>query len=947
MAMKSRTARGLAARFAASLTALLIGSAASAQTMPVVEPFARDFDADVFLAGGQAFSVDLEALRAMPAAGNMLIAAFPLTDKLSADLLVHRIVPRAEAATFVVVDKFGREIPIAQPETHFFGGSIVGVEGSSAFISVTDAGVFGWVQTEESRFIITTGPYTEQHAPAVFDMLSEQFQAIEFEPFMCEALMPEGAEQDEEAPSAETNSSMLANCRSIDVAIDTDQEFLARFGGNTAAALGYVQTMLAGGDEIYRRDASIQLRLSYSRFWTVADPWTATSTSAELTAFRNYWLANMSSVNRDVAHLFSARSLGGGIAWLNAICTTNGYAVDANLTGSFPSPLTNNAGGNWDIIVWTHELGHNCGTPHTHDLCPPADSCAPSSSFGQCQTAQVCSSSGTIMSYCHLCNGGTGNIVLSFHAQCVTRINNYMAGASCAPVVVCSSNPACVLTLSSAAGNYGVNGGSATVTVSTIGTGCAWTPLSVPSWITLTNGGPASGNGSFAYTVAANTGPNARTYAIPVGDLVHVITQAAFYDCNTNGTNDANEIAANPSLDCDGDGFLNACEITGGAVDCDANGVPDSCQVTTPVTAWGAGGVGLTGEPNYGQSVVPAGLGAVKAIGASPYHSLAVRSTGGVVGWGRNVFGQTTVPAGLTGVVAVAGGSNHSMALTNTGSVVCWGLNDDGQCSPPATLGICTQIAAGNTHSMAIKQDGTVACWGDNLLGQATTPAGLTGVNGIAAGLVHSLALRSVGTVTGWGQDSYGQATPPVGLTGVTAIGAGAAHSAALRSNGTVTVWGNNTFGQTNMPANLTGVQKIFVGGYATIALLTNGSTVAWGRNDYGQLNVPAGLSPTTMFAVGGYHSLHLGALSQLGDCDSDGTADACEIASGAADSNHNGVPDACETVPADINGDGVVNAGDLALLLGAWGTANAAADINDDGVVDGADMAVLLGGWN
>lgn len=48
---------------------------------------------------------------------------------------------------------------------------------------------------------------------------------------------------------------------------------------------------------------------------------------------------------------------------------------------------------------------------------------------------------------------------------------------------------------------------------------------------------------------------------------------------------------------------------------------------------------------------------------------------------------------------------------------------------------------------------------------------------------------------------------------------------------------------------------------------------------------------------------------------------------------------------PADINGDGVVDATDLALLLGSWGS-NGAGDVNGDGTVDAADLALLLGAW-
>ena len=47
---------------------------------------------------------------------------------------------------------------------------------------------------------------------------------------------------------------------------------------------------------------------------------------------------------------------------------------------------------------------------------------------------------------------------------------------------------------------------------------------------------------------------------------------------------------------------------------------------------------------------------------------------------------------------------------------------------------------------------------------------------------------------------------------------------------------------------------------------------------------------------------------------------------------------------PADLNGDGQVDAADLAALLGAWGTA--AGDANGDGQTDAADLAALLGAW-
>ena len=48
---------------------------------------------------------------------------------------------------------------------------------------------------------------------------------------------------------------------------------------------------------------------------------------------------------------------------------------------------------------------------------------------------------------------------------------------------------------------------------------------------------------------------------------------------------------------------------------------------------------------------------------------------------------------------------------------------------------------------------------------------------------------------------------------------------------------------------------------------------------------------------------------------------------------------------PADLNGDGVIGGGDLAILLGNWG-GSGAGDIDHDGSVGPADLALLLGAW-
>ncbi len=91
-------------------------------------------------------------------------------------------------------------------------------------------------------------------------------------------------------------------------------------------------------------------------------------------------------------------------------------------------------------------------------------------------------------------------------------------------------------------------------------------------------------------------------------------------------------------------------------------------------------------------------------------------------------------------------------------------------------------------------------------------------------------------------------------------------------------------------------------------------------------------------------------------DCNGDGIVDYGQILDGTfTDVNSNGVPDCCDagesctTCPGDVNDSGIVNATDIAIILGAWGTSGGKfprSDTDGNGIVDAADLAVVLGGW-
>ena len=49
---------------------------------------------------------------------------------------------------------------------------------------------------------------------------------------------------------------------------------------------------------------------------------------------------------------------------------------------------------------------------------------------------------------------------------------------------------------------------------------------------------------------------------------------------------------------------------------------------------------------------------------------------------------------------------------------------------------------------------------------------------------------------------------------------------------------------------------------------------------------------------------------------------------------------------PGDFDGNGLIDGGDLTIILAEWGLANMDSDLSGDGVVGGEDLAILLGRW-
>ena len=428
-------------RIAASLaTVLMVSSSAIAGIEPdaapekeSLRPFTRIAHRDALLVESQALAVDFGELAAMKNRASCTLEQVPLGLFGDVDLQLQRQNVLDANAETVIVARRGITRPVRTEAASIWTGHVVGDPDSEVFIADSAAGVYGWIATQGDRWVLTSGDPKGDRTTIIYNTTGLAEGLIEWSPFECETVAQGGVDPEFEGPATNSGGGVAGDiCMTVDISIDTDNAFLNTFGGDEAQAQGYIETLIAGANIIYARDTGAQLNIVYTRLWADADPWSGSSSGARLSEFRTYWRANMSGVSRDTAHLLSSENLGGGVAYtIGSVCSTNSsYAVSGNLNGFFPTPLEAHSPQNWDIMVFTHELGHLFNSPHTHSYNPQLDGCG----TGDCSDAF----GGTIMSYCHQCSGGMNNIELAFHPTVQNTISTYLAGRSCVSDTECS-----------------------------------------------------------------------------------------------------------------------------------------------------------------------------------------------------------------------------------------------------------------------------------------------------------------------------------------------------------------------------------------------------------------------------------------------------------------------------------------------------------------------------
>lgn len=214
-------------------------------------------------------------------------------------------------------------------------------------------------------------------------------------------------------------SSSLLEC--VEVGLEIDQFTYSALGSNVTDAVDWALAILASVDEIYRNELAdlVTLQARFIHVWASPDPYASVVNDGGglLGAFNSQWNNNpdFNSIPLDLKHFLTMRTnIGtGGIAYLNGLCNSYNAGVSGNLSGTTSYNINTYS---WNLDVVSHEVGHNCGSNHTH-WCGwpggPIDNCG--NLEGDCTgyTDNPTGQLGTIMSYCHAIAGGSKT--LTFH----------------------------------------------------------------------------------------------------------------------------------------------------------------------------------------------------------------------------------------------------------------------------------------------------------------------------------------------------------------------------------------------------------------------------------------------------------------------------------------------------------------------------------------------------
>ena len=332
--------------------------------------------------------------------------------------------------SFYVTDE--KNNPIKYTPGVYYRGVIKGESNSLVALSVFDNEVIAVISSDDFGNL-NLGALNNDEGKMIkgnknYVLYSDKYLRPEHDGSFCAAdqLPNEGRAFDHNQFAGE-NQGKFATTKIPTVYYELDYDIYMAKGKDTTAVMNWLTALVNNVHTIYNND-DIDIAMRSTMIWTVKDPYQgAGSTSVKyLEKFRK----NRPTFDAHLAQLVGIDPGGlGGVAYLNGLCSQANYSYcDMDNT-----PVVNFPSYSWNVMVMTHELGHNLGSQHTHACVWNGNDTAIDGCYtleGNCANPGIPASGGTIMSYCHLQSVGT-NFNNGFGPQPKQRIIDFINSSTC------------------------------------------------------------------------------------------------------------------------------------------------------------------------------------------------------------------------------------------------------------------------------------------------------------------------------------------------------------------------------------------------------------------------------------------------------------------------------------------------------------------------------------
>ncbi len=336
------------------------------------------------------------------------------------EVTIHRHTCRSDDFMVLIDEGQGALTEAEAPEPRTYRGAVTGVPDALVAGSLLEDGFSGMVRLPDGTTWCIE-PVVRLSPVAGDDPRYAVYSSLQVIPTDHTCGVTQEIGHGNHGPGEMEGGLAGGNPNYAEIAFEADYEFYQKNGSNLTTTINDIELVMNNVDEIYDRDANISYEFTTIVVRTSSsDPYTETTIGDRLCEFRNTWNSSPeSSIQRDVAHMFSGYNYGGGtigIAWLGVVCNQTGNDCGTG-SGNMAYGIVESKYSGFlylRISLSSHELGHNWEATHCD-------------AQGNANCHIMCSSNNGC--------GGVGGSNLKFDQLAIDQMTSFKNSVACEPAV--------------------------------------------------------------------------------------------------------------------------------------------------------------------------------------------------------------------------------------------------------------------------------------------------------------------------------------------------------------------------------------------------------------------------------------------------------------------------------------------------------------------------------